>query len=481
MAQLNRAETLLMEKNLNKEYRERYRLLNIKNGFPPYEAFDRATLPYNGKGPSGEDVVVYEKSLALNRDWSRKFWLDKAKILSKKEREDYQVVIIPPRKRKEENKQGDFTNPDFTESFYESLKKKPLGKNPVSKFERGDVYQGNDIERTETIKDQRTVKTVFIVASPLDGFDLKEISNVASQYKRMGAKEVILVAPFLPDEREDKNVGKTISGKRPKYNKRIMKIDGNMQILSGFVDRILTYETHSSATQAFAAIHGIALAPLSLEEELIGYKVKGEFLKLDKDRYRFVRPDQGRNLVATRIEQTLGIKGIHLSQIRNSKSLKKDVIGRLTKDEKNELQGRKILLYDDEAGTFKTITNVVVDYVLPAQPESIDIFLGHARLQDGWKENLLKIIKAAKAKKVSIRIFVTNSRVPIGDIVQFNKKNGNLLKIVDISDKNRLVIEATVDGVDFWRETNYKQHINFERQILQFIPGTDIKSPDDDN
>ena len=79
----SRIETWRKERRLNKEYKERYRLLNIK--FPPYEAFDKTTLPYKGKTPEGEGVVIYERALSLNRDWSRKFWHDKANILSEKE------------------------------------------------------------------------------------------------------------------------------------------------------------------------------------------------------------------------------------------------------------------------------------------------------------------------------------------------------------------------------------------------------------
>ena len=453
------------------EYKKRYPLLNTE--FPPYKAFVKDTLPYEDKDRN----IVYAKALTLKRGWSQEFWKDKSK-LSKEDRENFQIVVISPRDRKKENPglEGSFNTPDFTESFYQDLTEKPLGKNPIAKFERGEPYKKTDLEREGKIKDQRKVKSVYIVASLLDGIDIDEIIQAASEYRQNGAIEINLVAPFIKDEREDKNVKKSKGKVKGEYNARIIKIRAVMENLSGAIDRILTYEPHSSTTQAFAAINGIALAPISLEEDLIG-EVKNEIIN-PKD-WCWVRPDIGRNLVAIRAEAILDIKGVHLSQLRDSESLEKNTTHGLTDEEKNSLYRKHVLLYDDEAGSFGTLKNVVVEQILQTELSSINIFLGHARLQEGWEENLTEIINKTREKNIPLRVFMTDSRVPIGDLKGFMEQHPNIIKIISVKNKNRKVIKAAVDGIDFWTEKSY-EGTDFERAILQFIPGADLLDKEED-
>src|SRR3972149_3199223 len=152
-------------------------------------------------------------------------------------------------------------------------------------------------------------------------------------------KDVILVAPFMADQREDKNVKKTKPGEQFVYNGRIIKIMHWMKSLSPSISKIITFETHSSATQAFAALAGIPLVPISYEEELIG-EISPLLRKKDfnPNKWKVVRPDVGRNLVATRIEDHFKIEGIHMSQVRNSDTLEKKAID-LSEELKLKLNG----------------------------------------------------------------------------------------------------------------------------------------------
>lgn len=456
------------EIQLNQPYRERYELL--KKGvpswikIPPFEAFIKNSLPYQLK--RGQKEVVYTHALALKREWSKIFWENKTKKLglTESERKDFQVVVIPPSRQKNGDK-------DFSKKFYADLKINKLGKYPVAKYIRGKRYSGDPYESRYAIENFKSAKSVYIVASPLSKGDFADIKFVAEQYLMNGAKEVILVAPFIADQRDDKNVKKTKQGEPFEYNGRIIKIKAWMQSLNPFISKIITFETHSSATQAFAALAGIPLAPISYEEELIG-QISHQLKKknFDPTKWKVVRPDLGRNLVAANIEQFFGIEGVNIDQVRDSDTLAKKA-GTLSEELKRKLKGTNIILYDDEAGTFGTIKNVAKQ-LIPAEVKSIDIFLGHARLQQGWTANLKWIIEKCRKNNISLKIYVTDSRVPVGSLRHFMDKYPNVIKILSVAKKTRNVIEANVKGVDFWTETNFKG-INYEKGLLQYVKDGD--------
>lgn len=456
-----------------KSYQARYELL--KKGIPswvkipPFHAFIEETLPYQLK--SGQREVVYAHSLALRREWSGKFWNKKTEELglTEAERKDFQVVVIPPSRDKNGDK-------DFTKKFYADFKNNRLGKYPVAKFIRGMRYSGDPNERRYDIENFRSAKSIYIVSSPLSKEDFADIKLVAGQYLMNGAKEVILIAPFMADQRDDKNVKKTKPGEPFEYNGRIIKIRQWMQSLGPLISKIITFETHSSAIQAFAALAGIPLAPISYEEELIGqisHRLRNK--NFDPTNWKVVRPDIGRNLVATRIEEHFGIEGVHINQVRDSDTLVKEAIA-LSEELKQKLKGTNVILYDDEAGTFGTIKNVAKK-LIAAEVKSINIFLGHARLQQRWTANIKWIIEKCRKKNISLKVYVTNSRMPVGGLKDFMNQYPGVIKIVSVAKKTRNVIEANVEGVDFWTETNFKG-INYERGLLQYSKNDGQKDGD---
>lgn len=462
------------EIQLNQPYRERYGLL--KNGIPswikipPFKAFVKETLPYQLK--KGQKEVVFARSLALDREWSKNFWSKKTEQLNltEAERKDFQVVVIPPSRLKNGDK-------DFTKKFYADLENHQLGKYPVAKYIRGKKYSGDSYERGYHIENFRSAKSVYIVASPLSKNDISDIKLAAGQYLMNGAKEVILVMPFMADQRDDKNIKKTKHGEPFEYNGRIIKIRQWMQSFGPLVSKIITFETHSSAPQALAALAGIPLAPISYEEELIGqigHRLNNK--NFDPTQWKVVRPDIGRNLVASRIEERFKIEGVHINQVRDSDTLiKKAYI--LPEEIKQKLKGTNVILYDDEAGTFGTIKNVAKQ-LIQADVKSINIFLGHARLQQRWSANLKWIMKKCRDKNIVLNIYVTDSRVPIGGLKDFMNQYPGVIKIISVAKKTRNVIEANVKGVNFWTETNFKG-INYERGLLQYIK-SDVQNNNND-
>lgn len=448
-------------------FRERYDLLKrgIPRGIkiPPFEAFIKHSLPYRIKD---SNETVYAHALGLKREWSQWFWNSKPEKLglTEEDRKDFQIVVIPPSRQKNGDR-------DFSKKLHADLKKSQLGKNPVAKLIRGQRYANDPYESRHEIENFKSARSVYIVASPLSKGDYGDIKFVAEQYLMNGAKEIILVAPFMADQRDDKNVKKTKDGEPPEYNGRILKFKAWMRSLSPFVSRIINFEPHSAAAQAFAALYGIPMAPISYEEELLG-QIKDRLRdtrirKFDASKWKVVRPDYGRNIVATRVEERFGIEGVHLEQVRNSDTLVKRA-NKILPELKAKLKGTNVILYDDEAGTFGTIKNVVKQLV-PAGVRSINIFLGHARLQQGWTGKLNWIVEKCRKKGVTVHVYVTDSRVPVGSLRDFMAKESNkgIVRTVSIGEKIKRVIKANVEGRDLFTENNY-EGVDYERGILQF-------------
>lgn len=427
----------------------------------PFKAFEAETYPYQLKLPNGEIRTVFDRALCLKRDWGEKLWIEKTRRLTKEERKDCQVVIIPPKNERQ-------SNGDFTSGLLKDQEMLNIGKYPAAVFNR---TRYENIEYGKRIVNQRKVKSVYIVSSAVTQDDISDILAVANEYKNEGAIEINLIAPFIKDEREDKNVDKAKNNKEGKYNGKIIKIKNIMEELSQSIDRIVTFEPHSGATQSFAALNDIALAPISLEEEMMG-QIKDRVIK-EKKKWVVVRPDEGRNLVATRIEQLFGIPGVHLEKLRDSISRESET-NDLTTKEKKALRGKNTILYDDEGGTLGTIKDIVLKKFIPSEVASINIFLAHARLQKKWRKNLDIIINAAKRKNIPINIYFSDTRRPLGNLKRALTRYKEIIKVISVKDKVKKVIKACINAVNFW-VNNGQEGVNWERAILQSIPYFDDK------
>jgi phosphoribosylpyrophosphate synthetase len=440
-----------------KEYRDRYALLkknhpDVKN-LPPIQAFIKNTLPYLNK----DGYVVYERALSLERSWAEEFWLKKTNKLTKKEREDFQIALIKPYNVRN----GDS---DFSGEFFRKIKKNQKGPHEIFEFKRT-KHEPNFFEYSrETIGMVKT-NVAYIVGSVVTDQDLKDVQTIAANYRRLGVKEIVLISPYFLDEREDKNVGTKKNGSKY-YNGRDIKIRTDMQQLSGLVDKIMTCERHSGAMDAFGAIYNIAIAPISFEEELIG-QVKDKFLnKEERKLWELLSPDTGRTLVGERISEKIGKKPIHLEQIRNTETGEKEMKP-LTPEQNKQLHNKHVMLYDDEGGTLGTIKNCVFAAV-EARVKSIHIFLGHARLQKGWRKNLKEILDKCKTVGVEVTVYTTDSRVPIGHLKMFADEHKGYLKIISIVKKVNNMLEAAMAGINLWKDKDFNG-IDWEESITQAI------------
>ena len=424
----------------------------------PLKAFDEETLPYQITLPNGEKRAVFDRAICIKRDWGEAIWMNKTNKLSERERTNCQVVVIPPRSEKKGN--GDFSN-----ELIKDLKTNQISKSPVAILER---TKYEVVEYGKKIVGQQNVKSVYIVASAVSEDDLADIISVAQEYKDNGAIEVNLIAPFIKDGREDKNVDKSKDSKSGTYNGKVIKIKNVMRKLSGLVDRIVTYEPHSGATQTFAAINDIALAPISLEEEMIG-EIKDRVMQ-ERKKWVVVRPDAGRNLVATRIEKLFDIRGVHLEKLRDSVS-RASSTDKLSADERKALKGKNTILYDDEGGTLGTIKDIVIKKFIPARVASINIFLAHARLQKKWRKNLDIIVKEARTHNIPLNIYFSDSRRPLGNLKLAIRDHRNI-KIISVKDKVKKTIKACMAGINLWRDKQFEGS-DWERLLLQPIEGID--------
>lgn len=444
------------------EYERRYKLLGPTR--VPLNAFVEDSLPYPGR--NGE--VVFKKALTLKREWATTDYQKMLEGRSNFEREDYQVVVIPPRNPNNKNK-------DFTEDFINSLNEERLGKYPVATLERQD-YKGDTGDQGRSILGKKKVKTVYIVASIVDDHDLADVQHVAYKYRQYGEDvEINLVSPFIKSERDDKTVELVGKNKIKKHTGKIPSIAVTMKALSQFVNNIYTYETHSSATQSFAAVYGMRLVPISLQNELVG-KFLDDNKSFDPNEWRDVRPDVGRTMVARRICERLKIKGVSLSKFRKGDTIESES-SLLTEEENRVINGKNALLYDDEAATFGTVRDITINHLLKANVKSINILLGHGRLQKGWDKNLEIMIGACKEKNIPLKIYITNSRLPIeiSDLNSFLEKHPGIIDIVSVAQKTRSVIMATSDKVNFFNNNSHNE-IDWERSILQKIEGYDFRT-----
>jgi hypothetical protein len=436
------------------EYEKRYGLLGPTR--VPLNAFVEDTLPYPGR--NGE--IVSRKALTLKREWSAVDYQTMLEGRSQFEREDCQVVVIPPRDPNNKNK-------DFTEDFLKRLNSDKLGKYQIAILNRQD-YKGDTGDRGRNIIGKKKVKTVFIVSSIVDDHDLADVQHVAFKYRQYGEDvEINLISPFIKSERDDKTVELIGKNRTKKHTGKIPSIAVTMKALSPFINNIYTFETHSSAAQAFAAVYGMRLVPMSLQNELLG-KFMNDQESFDPKEWYAVGPDFGRTMVMRRICDLLKIKGISLSKFRKGDTIE-SLSSSLTEEETKLLIGRNVLLYDDEAATFGTVEDITINHLLRANVKSINILLGHGRLQNDWDKNLGIMIKACDEKNIPLRIYVTNSRLPIetSDLNSFIESHPGKIEVVSVAQKNISVIKAAIKGTNFFYDHDW------ERSILQMVNGYD--------
>jgi len=151
------------------------------------------------------------------------------------DRSDYQVLVLTPHRD------------DVTPLFFKNLSKSPLGPHPIASTAD---QKFPDTEPNIRFKnDSPSVQSLYVVSSVVSHEDYLYLLEKIDYYRQtLNVKCVTGIFPYLLSTRQDKNVDK--NGNLVATPINIRAILGG---LSPFVDRIVVFEPHSSATQAYAA------------------------------------------------------------------------------------------------------------------------------------------------------------------------------------------------------------------------------------
>jgi len=388
---------------------------------------NKITLKYlPGKKPVkdklGRRLFVHAPELTYK--FSSCFWQSKNNEINKKiKRKNCQIVVLTPHQD------------DVTQEIYKSLKHKPLGKYPVATTIEQEFPDG---ELKILIENEAVnAQSIYIIASILNERDFSRVRKVADHYQNtLGAKFVTLICPHLGSAREDKNV--TPKGE---YEPSVTSIRSEIGSLSVFVNRMIVVEPHSSTTQTCAALFGIPLAPISPWKLMIDELNKKT--KINPDNWIVLRPDDGRNLAMIHIQNYLKIPSVSFDKVRLSGQAVS--IFKLSSQEQQLIKNKACLVYDDEASTMGTIY-AIADALQGYGAKSLAVCLVHCKFTPGWENRI-------KHPLFSI-ILGTDSRQPIGNINITEN-----IEIISLEPLLREIIEADIEGINFWKDKEFKEMI----------------------
>lgn len=407
----------------------------------------------------GRSVSVRAEEVKRRR--SESFWDIKNEALGVKDPQDYQVIVVKSPHRI--NKENNHRTSDVTGDILRHLKKNQMGKYPVGVFNQ--VNFANDKEARKIIGNEGIVpETVYLVASPLDEKELMNVLVIASHCKKIGVKKVVLVGTFLPFGREDKDG--VIQNNKVVYSGQMLTLRAFFQAAGGLIDFVYTEEPHSSAEQAQAAEAGIPLAPISLWKFSID-KIKKE-KDFDLNNLVIEGPDIGRNKAALGIGDDFGSPVVPLNKHRDPDT-RTVWFDPLTEEQldivmgKNREGGRDFLMYDDEGASLDTAADILVETMDKYNPKSIRLILSHRRFTDefldikshyhkSWLFNLNRILETAEKNGIKIKIYLTDSREPIGEIESYERKFPGLVRLQKLMPFIFGQINEDVQGKNPWRE-----------------------------
>ena len=409
----------------------------------PKSAVVKETLPILRDGR-----WLYYRAPALHWKYSRQLQDKIDKKIEINDPTNYQIVIVS-------NPQNDH---DYAAELYVNLTESEIGKDKITEY-TAIPYPG-DIEDRVKILNDKVPETVFIVASPITPEDYVMVNRLASKYRKYPeVKKIILIAPFMGGQREDKNAKLKKETGEIIFTEQAMTAASNIEILSQNFDEIKNFETHSSGAPAWAAEYKISFAAISLWKLMVN-KFKEGLAELGEvfnpKEYTFIRPDKGRNMGAKKIQEYLEIENrVNFEKDRDPISgdlFFKDLIPSQIKNIKN----KNLLLYDDEAASFKTMKGVVKKLVeANAGVKSITIMLGHARLtkDSTWEKNITEIIKMAESKNIRIKFYISDSREPLNNnIFSYAIDRGKMFEFVGVTP---LIIQVIKEGIrqqNLWRK-----------------------------
>lgn len=391
--------------------------------------------------------TVIPRALEVTFGYSENMWGRMNALMTEKlNRANAQIVVVPH--------EHDFSVP-LTQSLQsDHIGPYSPGSSSINIWPDGEMHVTLDGVRPH-------IDHTYVVASPTETNSLFELMLVLDTLKHSYATGCItLVCPYLTGGRGDKNVDKQGNAQLGEA----LNIRTVMGMLSGSVDRMVVCEPHSSATQAFAAEHSIPLAPFSLGTVLLDHIMKNgvarvrngiERIKPNPNDFVLIRPDEGRNKSLTLIQKESGLLSVGFDKTRISGS---DVrMNGLTKEEIALIEGRIGLGYDDEystGGTSEKILDQLEEYGMLAFGFMVAHWKGpdNSKLPD-WRTRLQHPLLTTVA--------ISDSRAPVGSLYKPGTDELSALakdiEIVSLVDFIRQVIQADMQGVNFWDDPQWSK------------------------
>lgn len=382
---------------------------------------ERLTFSEDRRPVKIDGHLVFSRAYELAPGEAQRFWQEKNQLMDKLiERENVQVIVLNTYSK------------DATSPFCRFFQDKPLGRYPLATTTEQEFPDGE--LNIFILNEEPQAESIYLVAPILNERDSSRVRRVADHFKRtLNAKFVTLVAPFFFGERQDKNVDQNKN-----YVPTTLNLRAEIGGLSGFVDRMMTFEPHSSATQAFAAEFSIPLVPFSPWHVLVEHLMKNRFLVPSET--IVVRPDTGRNLIATKIQAYLGAPFVSFEKVRIS-GQEVDVY-ELPADEQGKVKGKIGLIYDDEISTMGTISRIA-DALSRYQAEELIVCVAHGKFTSGWEKRI--------EHPLISQVVCSDSREAIGNIALSPK-----IKVVSLAPLIWDLIKADISGANFWQAPEFK-------------------------
>ena len=395
-----------------------------------------------------EAGTVIPRALEVTYEHSMKMWEKMNALMAEKlDRTHSQIVIVPHAH-------------DFSTPLARSLDTNQIGPYTPG-FSTRSIWPDNEMHVTlEGV--QAHVGHTYVVASPTETnslFDLMLTLDALKHTYNTGC--ITLICPFLTGGRGDKNVDK-LGG--PQLGEAL-NIRTVMGMFREYVDRMVVFEPHSSATQACAAENNIPLAPFSLGTVMLDHimqngvaKVRGgiQRVKPNPDEFVLIRPDEGRNRSLKLIERTSKLPSVGFDKTRLSGS--ETLMNGLTADEIKLVKGRVGFGYDDEystGGTLEKILDQLREYGMVAFAFMVAHWKGPDNVmgKEDWRTRIQHPLLTTMA--------VSNSRAPVGSLYKPGTDTLSELaagiEIVSLVDFIRQVITADMQGVNFWDDPEWSK------------------------
>ncbi len=398
---------------------------------------------------NGEGIRIYNRAQEVTRSYSSFRWKKANREIKKREidKRNCQTFVVAPINRTE----------DVTYDFYFDQLQIQIGNNIVG-TNYGHRWKGDGEPDSRLLDGKVGVNLVYIVGSPQNEADYFLLANAAHELEDVyGIKTVTFLLTSVGLGRQDKNTATDTND----YDYKMRNIATAMKMLSGdrhHIHRIIAIEPHSAVTHTEAAKNNIALAPISPWKYLL--EEINKMSPLDRQATVVVRPDEGRNLAAQRIDKYLEVPWVPF--VKHKVERTDEVSFELLRSEDGEkLKGKEVFLYDDEGASLKTVYNLAKN-LKKYEIKKLKICLVHAKLTEGWECKIMKIIEELE---IPIEIFISDSREPVGNVEEFNKTYPGTIRKISLIPFIREIIKADINNVDFWQDERYK------KLILQGMPG----------